>query len=275
MQSTARSAWRVGRVAGFVFLSAATAALAADVLFPEPLHLVRRVEDSLSGEAIELDEYCSGERIITVRGARTAIADYGVAQQLIEIDRDANSYSVTPFSELAPAAQNSKLQAGTQSRRDEASVEGIGSKPSRSGRTADWYAIRAAADHSAATIEIAVDREITMTRRALEALTGVLGSALPARNDATARACRRAPLQAARGEEDRYGLPLEQVMTFDDDDDDERATLRSSVVHIDHDAVPPELVAIPAGARLVPSRRAQVAKSLQELDSGLVPPLRP
>ena len=267
----------MGRVAVFVVLAAATAGFAADVLFPEPLHLVRRVEDSLSGDASEIDEYCSGNRIITIRGARTAIADYGPARQLIEIDRDAATYSVTSFSELAATAPKLRLQADTQSRRDEIVVEAVGAKASKSGRTADWYAIRSGGDRNAAKIEIAVDREITISREALEAL---IGSAFPstasAQSEATARACRHSPSEVTNGDADRYGLPLEQVMAFDDDDDDERrVTLRSSIVHLDHDAAPPELVAIPAGARLVLSRRAQIAKSMKELDSGFVPPNRP
>ena len=72
MLPTRSSGWVGGRIA-FVLLIAAPV-LASDIpLFPIPLHIVRRVEDPIANTATELDEYCTGNRIITIRGAKTAI----------------------------------------------------------------------------------------------------------------------------------------------------------------------------------------------------------
>jgi hypothetical protein len=67
--------WAGGRVA--IALLIAIPLLASDIpLFPTPLHLVRRVEDPIANSSTEVDEYCTGNKIITVRGAKTAIVDY-------------------------------------------------------------------------------------------------------------------------------------------------------------------------------------------------------
>lgn len=66
-----------GRVvaAALAFL-AAPFALGATALFPKPLHLVRRVDDPISKTIATIDEYCLGNRVVTVRGSKVAIADY-------------------------------------------------------------------------------------------------------------------------------------------------------------------------------------------------------
>ena len=47
----------------------ATAASAAETLFPSPLHLTRRITDPLSGAtSIVVEEYCSGNRVVTIQG---------------------------------------------------------------------------------------------------------------------------------------------------------------------------------------------------------------
>lgn len=76
-------------VAGIAF-ALASAAMAADALFPRPLHIVRRVEDPVAGTSATLHEYCAGDQIVTVHGSRVVIADYA-RQQLLEIDRDGRS----------------------------------------------------------------------------------------------------------------------------------------------------------------------------------------
>ncbi|HWW60351.1 MAG TPA: hypothetical protein VN181_03195, partial [Thermoanaerobaculia bacterium] len=66
-------AW-VGRgiiTAVLASLALAPAAFGATVLFPKPLHLVRRIEDPLArGAATTVHEYCAGNQIITVNGSR-------------------------------------------------------------------------------------------------------------------------------------------------------------------------------------------------------------
>src|SRR5436305_2028175 len=75
-------------------------AFGATLLFPKPLHLVRRIDDPISKTTATIDEYCVGNRVITVRGSKVGIADYD-AQQLTEIDHAAQTWSVTPFADIA------------------------------------------------------------------------------------------------------------------------------------------------------------------------------
>jgi hypothetical protein len=83
-----------------VSLVVAPLAFGAGALFPRPLHLVRKVDDPISKTSATLDEYCIGNRVVTVRGAQVTIGDYE-AQQLTEIDHAAQTWSVTPFADIA------------------------------------------------------------------------------------------------------------------------------------------------------------------------------
>jgi len=74
---------------------AALSVLGGEALFPAPLHIVRRIDDPVSRRAITIHEYCAGNRIVTIDGERAVIVDYD-AQQFVEIDRRAGTYSVTP-----------------------------------------------------------------------------------------------------------------------------------------------------------------------------------
>ena len=86
-------------VLSFLFASAMSGA----PLFPSPLHISRQVHDSISEKTVLLEEYGVGNRLIAVRGGQTSIADYEKGE-LIEIDRDAGTYSITRFDALARAA---------------------------------------------------------------------------------------------------------------------------------------------------------------------------
>ena len=74
----------------------------AATLFPKPLHLVRAVDDSISGKSTTLDEFCAGNRIVTVRGQFVTVIDYD-KQEVTEIDHAASTYSVTRFDDIARA----------------------------------------------------------------------------------------------------------------------------------------------------------------------------
>jgi hypothetical protein len=41
----------------------ATHAIAAEMLFPEPLHITREIADPISGSTVTVEEYCHGNRI--------------------------------------------------------------------------------------------------------------------------------------------------------------------------------------------------------------------
>jgi hypothetical protein len=75
-----------------------SALLAAAVLFPEALHVVRKIDDPIAQKVTTLHEYYSGNRVITTSedGTRVAIADYE-RSEITVVDRVAGTYSVAPF----------------------------------------------------------------------------------------------------------------------------------------------------------------------------------
>lgn len=72
------------------------AILAAALLFPEPLHLVRRIDDPIAQTVFTVDEYRHGNRIITARGNRVVIADFA-RREVTVVDRAASTYSIAPM----------------------------------------------------------------------------------------------------------------------------------------------------------------------------------
>src|SRR5258706_102436 len=90
------------RILPFVVFLSAVPAVAATALFPQPLHLVKRIDDPFAKKAITVDEYCYGNRIVTVSGDRVKIVDYD-EQQVTEIDHGDGTYSVTRFDDIARA----------------------------------------------------------------------------------------------------------------------------------------------------------------------------
>src|SRR5688500_2496689 len=126
------SAWCVG-------------AAPARVLFPTNLHLTRQVQDPLSGKTVTIDEYCSGNRVVSVSGDKTVIADYD-KQQLIEINRKEGTYSISRFDEVAVVTSD---ESSTATR----SIGGEGVKRDR--WTATPRGVRGAAGRSVEHFEFA------------------------------------------------------------------------------------------------------------------------
>lgn len=256
-----------GRVAFALLI--AVPLLASDApLFPVPLHLVRRVEDPISNVTTEVDEYCSGNKIITIRGAKTAIVDYE-RQELLEIDRTASTWSVASFEEIAaartiaePSGPRSGRKAATTARESWKTTP-LGAKPTTAGRTADSFEIAT----SGLKVEVAVDRSVTLSRAALDALSGApYPNKVTDQQEAIARACARtgdAHAEIAGG--GSYGLPLDQTITIDADPKT-HLTVRNTIVRVTNDLPPPEMLAIPAGAALVESRPARMMRQFQELE---------
>ena len=196
-------------------------------LFPTPLHLVRRIEDPISHTSTTLDEYCSGDRIVTVGGARVAIADYG-EQRLTEIDHDRATWSVTPFSEIAkarPVVPESKTSK----------------------------------------VKIEIDRSVALSREAVETLVGaaypnrrveqheqIISAAAPPGSGRI----------AAQSADAQYGLPSDTSITFENG-----LIYRNAIVRIDHDLAPPQLMLIDPGATRVESRLTRTSRELQQLDA--------
>jgi len=201
--------------------------LAAAVLFPKPIHLVRRVEDSISGKSATFDQYCAGNRIVTVRGTRVSIADYE-KQELTEIDRDAATYSVTRFDEIAKSK-----------------------KPH-------------AAAHPDAKVDVNVNRTVALSRDAVEAL---IGASYPnARNDVHDRVLNAAAPEKGGGRvktasvDDAYALPSEQTVTI------EGVTTHDAILSVKYESAPPEVLNIDPHARRVESKITRMSKELEQLD---------
>ncbi len=126
----------VALVCGF-FLSPAFAGAA---LFPAPLHITRQVYNSISDKTALVEEYGYGNPLVAVRGARTSIADYEKGE-LIEIDRDAGTYSITRFDALAKAQKTvnpARTAAGSADRPVHA-LRSAGVKSTKSGRSAEFF----------------------------------------------------------------------------------------------------------------------------------------
>ena len=238
------------------FHIAGSLAAAEAPLFPTPLHLVRRVEDPIANTAVEVDEYCIGNKIITVRGAKTAVVDYE-KQEILEIDRAASTYSVASFADVAQAKSiadrpNRDRQIQSDSAR-EWRTTAFGVRSSLTGRSADSFEIAS----NNIRIEVAVDRQIVLTRAALDAISG---ASYPNRATPEQEAIAKASVRA-----NGFGLPLDQTTTIDVDAKT-HLTTRNAIVRVGSELPPPELLAIPAGATLVDSRAAKMVKQLRELE---------
>lgn len=255
------------------------------VLFPKPLHLVRTIEDPLARATSTVHEYCVGNQVITVNGSRVAVADYD-KQQLTEIDREAGTYSVTPFEELAKA--NAKLnprkraavssdsaRAGAVPGTETWKSTQIGTRTAASGRSLDaWELVRGDAG-AKTTIEVGIDRRVALSRDAMEVLVGAsYPNVRREEHDALLRALggpqevtRRQPVTnsaSAAVPDAQYGLPMEQVLTFESQG--ERIAVRNTVRDVKEELPPPELLIIPPGSKLVESHTSQLMRELREAD---------
>lgn len=279
------SAW-VGRgITVFAVLAIAArpipAFCASTVLFPKPLHLVRTIEDPLARGASTVHEYCAGNQVITVNGSRVAIADYD-KQQLTEIDRQAGTYSVTPFTDIAkansltqrgPVAKAQAASAAKTPKADSWKATALGMRAAANGRSVDSFELVHGEAGEKTTIEIGIDRRIALSRDALEVLVG-------ASYPHTRREEHEAMLRAASGpaaerrqpsansvspqSPAQYGLPVEQLYTFESQG--ERVAVRNSIREVNEDLPPPELLIIPPGSQLVESHTARLSRELRESD---------
>src|SRR5881392_3584938 len=88
-------------------------AFAGPVLFPQPMHLTRVVDNPLRGGGSSvIEEFYIANRVISVSGDRTVIADYE-RNEMTEIDRAEGTYSVTTFAALADAAPKTMQRIAT------------------------------------------------------------------------------------------------------------------------------------------------------------------
>src|SRR5947207_10772573 len=222
-------------------------------LFPRPLHLVRRVEDPISHQTSTVDQYCAGNRIVDVRGARVVITDFD-AQTITEIDHDNATFSVTKFDAVARALPHPK----NQSKEEWQPMSGAASVRANA-RGLEWHSLTRDDDRS--HLEVGVDRSITLSRDALDA---ILGAAYPNPKNDVADAIAR----AAQGTgENEFALPMEQTLTVTAEGD--AITMKSTIVAARNVPIPDSvarLLAAKPGATQVESHITRTARELGELD---------
>jgi hypothetical protein len=274
--------WRRSFPARFIVAVAAvlvsSAALAADALFPQPLHLTRKIEDPISQTTSTVHEYCAGNRVVTVNGQRVTFTDYA-KQELTEIDRTAGTYSVTSFADLAkaaPVASPRKVTTATNATPPAPRWKSapLGVKSSAAGRSMDAYELTIERSMGERVkIEVGVDRSVHLSRTAVEVLIGAsfpnprsdehdavleTAGARPTSGD------RRVTTNSSATNAVEYGLPVSQVTSFEVGD--ERLTVRNSIVDVRSELPPDDVLTIPPGATRVESRAVRLARELRELD---------
>lgn len=250
-------------IALLVVLAAANAT-AADPLFPSPIHLTRRVVDPISGSETVIDEYLYGNRVVSVTASKTAIADYDKGE-LLEIDRQAGTWSVTKFEEIAkarPAPIRHRLQSV---RADDWNVQTRGAA-TKAGRSATAIeAIRDSGGSEFSRLNVVVDGEIRLSREAFDVLTG---AAWPndrnEEHDVLRRAARAETSSPAGQRLERFALLLEKRVVIEIDG--QTIETRDEVLRVAHDLPSARQLEIPRGATKVESRLVLRHKLLDELD---------
>ena len=229
-----------------LLVTIARQASAAEPLFPEALHLTRQFHDPITGRVSAVEEYCLGNRVVSIAGAKTSIADYD-RNELTVIDRRSATYSVTPFSAIAQ--RSGSTHKGKAAPRVER-VPGT----SASSRSGDAVEVEM---HGRRT-RLFLDSELTVSRDAFDVLTGASFPNTPAPEaEAIATAARIAG-------SDRFALPLDQTVRYSFDG--ETVEVRTAVTRVGREAAPAESVAIPPGAQRVESDWIARERLLHELD---------
>jgi hypothetical protein len=242
-------------------LAAAAPAFPATALFPKPLHLVKRVADPLAPRVRSVDQYCIGNRIVTISGAHVSIVDYD-AQTVTDIDHAAATWSVTRFDELAAAHPKNAAPAAN------ATVAATGMKTSAGGRSVDTFEIQSGQGRGT----VGVDRSVSLSRAAVEAL---IGAAYPdvrrPEHDAILRAAAppastgRAIAKSVKDDDVLYALPSEQLLTLAADGGP--VTVRTSVLRFDSELPPAAALLIDPGATRVESPTQRFAREMHDADT--------
>jgi hypothetical protein len=239
---------------------AAPVAFGATALFPRPLHLVRQVDDPISKTTATIDEYCAGNRVVTIRGSKVIIADYD-AQQLTEVDHAAQTWSVTAFADIAKSRGDLDARIGLHAARPNVHVTALG----RASNGADAYEI----SEQHRRLQVAFNRNVTLSRAAAEVLIGVAwpnGKGGDAEDILAAAANGNvSAMSAGASSSDSYGLLVERTLTIEEGG----STLVSHnvVTHIGEEIAPAEALIIEPGAKRVESRLTRLARELREIDT--------
>lgn len=270
MSATRIAFGRASRVCVSLLSLSFAVAGAADVLFPAPLHITREIVTPFSTRKTIVDEYCHGNRIVSVSGRRTAIADHA-KRQITVIDFAAGTYSVTTFEDVAKANAVEKVPSeALHAVRDAWTVESLGGRvvASRPGHAVE---AERRSEGAREVIRVTADEQLTLSRDAADAL---LGTGYPNRRDdrtdvvlaalrsrdrsVSTNDAQRAPAA------DRYSLPLEQDVLIEIGGD--VVETRNVVLRVGNELPPPDLLVVPPGAKLVESDLVMSRRMLEELD---------
>src|SRR5688500_4646560 len=238
-------------------------AASAGVLCPEPLHITRQIHDPIAGVTSTIDEYCHGDRIITVNGAVTVIVDYQL-NEITEIDRNQGTFSITPFADVARAVS---AERGRPMPKVAGDLRVLGLKHSGDGRQLETYEFTSTADDQRVVITVGVDRKTALSPAAVEAL---MGATFPNRRSFVHDAIMRvvvAPSEKRREQTSAIAdvaLPSEHSVAYEVAG--ERVVFRSTALSIDRQLAPDDLVIIPPGSRRVESRLTAIPRAIEELD---------
>ena len=243
-----------GRIA-LVVLAAFALPAAAATLFPEPLHLVRRIEDPISRTISTIDQYCAGNRVVTVRGPIVSIADYARGE-ITTIDRNAATYSVISFSEVA------KGQPALVARVERVPLprKSLGARLDRNG-TVDVFEIVEELGGGRVKSEVAIDRSVRLSREAVEVL---IGAAHPRQRTGHHDAILQSAASTSTAGVRSYGLPAQQITTYEVGG--EKLSTQSELVSVTREDAPPELLVLPPGAIRVESSATALPRLADELD---------
>ena len=246
----------------------------ARLLFPKSLHLTRQIQDPLSAKTITMEEYCFGNRMVTITEDRTVVVDYE-KQEVTEIDRHAGTYSLTRFDEIASViAETSKTALMAKPQRNwKATPLGVRGAAGRSVEQFEFVDSEA----TGRKVEVGVDRSITLSRDAVEVL---IGAAYPNpvrdEHDAVLRAAnargianREVKTNSADEGDASYSLPLTQAFTYADSGTE--ITFRTNITRVGAETVPAEALIIPPASKRVESRSTTIQRQLRELDQPASP----
>ena len=216
------------------------------VLFPEALHITRELSDPVSQKTTIIDEYCHGNRVVSVSGTRTAIADYAKGE-LTEIDFAAGTYSITKFEQIARAHE--KHAAHPDRRQWRVESKGSGIEAISEGRS----------------VRVTFDARQALSRDAVEALMGI---GYPHRADPGAAvvldSLRSRERRVSTNAAEEYRLPLEHIVRIELDG--ETIETRNIVKRLGKELPPLDVLTIPPGAKLVGSKTVAMQRLLEELD---------
>lgn len=245
----------------FAVIVAALPALSSAQVFQRPLHIQRKLSDPISKSEVVVDEYLVGNRMISVRGAKTSIFDYS-RNEITLIDREHSTYSVASFEQYA-ASRPAPRAAAASKKADAWQTQSIAAQTT-AGRLGDVVEAKPSGKKSeVASIKVTLDRTLDLSDEAFSALSG---SRYPGNADATqqlvARVARRNNA-SAKGEA-RFALPLSTVVTYEIGG--EKLESRNEVLSVTEEEPSPQLVTIPAGAVRVAAPFVSIERELEELD---------